>query len=199
MAKNFGKPRASTRRKDRGRELAAATSVTAAVMMALYGAPAMADEEQLQEIIVTATRRAASAQDIPISITAVSGSSLEEAGIRDIGSLMQSVAGVNFDDKGPFSGTSASMLIIRGLNSDANAGSVEPGVATPVVPPVATYLAAFRSGSRRDSARSPRDSLWLRIARRHGSLRSECSRSERVCREDRDGVEQDRPHAFGQR
>jgi outer membrane receptor protein involved in Fe transport len=109
-------------------------------MMALYGAPATADDEQLQKIIVTATRRAASAQDIPISITAVSGGSLEAAGIKGIGSLMQSVAGVNFDDKGPFSGTSASMLIIRGLNSDANAGSIEPGVANPVVPPVATYV-----------------------------------------------------------
>jgi iron complex outermembrane recepter protein len=140
MAKNFCKCRASTGRKARGLELAAATSVTAAVMVALYGAPASAEDEQLQEIIVTATRRAASAQDIPISITAVSGSSIEQAGIKDIGSLMQSVAGVNFDDKGPFSGTSASMLIIRGLNSDGNAGSIEPGVATPVVPPVATYV-----------------------------------------------------------
>jgi iron complex outermembrane recepter protein len=124
----------------RRRERAAAGAVTAAVMMALYGVPAAAADEPLQEVIVTATRHSASAQDIPLSITAVSGASLERAGIKDIGSLVQSVAGVNFDDKGPFSGTSASMLIIRGLNSDANSGSVEPGVATPIVPPVATYV-----------------------------------------------------------
>src|SRR5271166_5785722 len=85
------------------RDLATATSVTAAVMMALYGVPVAAGEE-LQEIIVTATRRAASAQDIPLSITAVSGAALEQAGIEDIAGLAHSVAGVNFDDKGPFSG-----------------------------------------------------------------------------------------------
>ncbi len=129
----------------RRRELQAATSVSAAIMFSLYGAQAIAGdgqpaEDQLQEIVVTATRRAASAQDIPISITAVSGSQLEQQGIKDIGKLMQSVAGVTFDDKGPFSGTSASMLIIRGLNSDANAGSIEPGVATSIIPPVATYV-----------------------------------------------------------
>jgi iron complex outermembrane recepter protein len=116
------------------------TSVSAAVMLALYGVPVAADEEPLQEIIVTATRRAVSAQDIPISITAVSGASVEQAGIKDIAGLMQSVAGVNVDDKGPFSGVSAGMLIIRGLNGDPNAGSIEPGVATSITPPVATYV-----------------------------------------------------------
>ena len=51
-----------------------ATSVTAAVLTALYGAPAHADEENgLSEVTVTATRRSTTAQDIPLSITAVSG------------------------------------------------------------------------------------------------------------------------------
>jgi iron complex outermembrane recepter protein len=127
-------------RRSRRSDLATATSVTAAVMMALYGVPVAADDEALQEIIVTATRHAASAQDIPISITAVTGTSLDQAGIQDIAHLAQSIAGVNVADKGPFSGTSASMVIIRGLNSDPNNGSAEPGVATPIIPPVATYV-----------------------------------------------------------
>ena len=37
--------------------------------------------DNLQEVTVTATRREASAQDLPMSITAVSGSQLESAGI----------------------------------------------------------------------------------------------------------------------
>jgi outer membrane receptor protein involved in Fe transport len=113
------------------------TSIGAAVLTALYGTPARADDS-LQEITVTATRRAASAQDIPISITAVSGAALDEAGIEDIASLAHSMAGVNYTDKGPFSGVNGSTLIIRGLNSEATGGHL--GLATSVVPPVATYV-----------------------------------------------------------
>jgi iron complex outermembrane receptor protein len=120
-----------------------ATSVTAAVLTAIYGSPAHADdaatlEAGLQEVIVTATRRAVSAQDLPISITAVTGASLEQGGIKDISELARSMAGVNVTDKGPFGGVNGSTLIIRGLNSEATAGQL--ALATPVVPPVATYV-----------------------------------------------------------
>jgi iron complex outermembrane receptor protein len=120
-----------------------ATSVTAAVLTAIYGGTAWADDAGLQEnalteVVVTATRRSVSAQDLPISITAVSGASLEQAGIQDISSLAHSMAGVNVTDKGPFGGVNGSTLIIRGLNSEATAGQL--ALATPVVPPVATYV-----------------------------------------------------------
>ena len=48
------------------------------------------------------------------------------------------MAGVNYTDKGPFSGVNGANLIIRGLNSEATAGL--PAAASPVVPPVATYV-----------------------------------------------------------
>ena len=92
----------------------------------------------LQEVVVTATRRAVSAQDLPISITAVSGAALEQSGIEDISALAHSMAGVNYTDKGPFGGVNGSTLIIRGLNSEATGG--QPALASPVVPPVATYV-----------------------------------------------------------
>jgi len=113
-------------------------------MAAIYGTHVQADtdtEDQglsLQEVVVTATRREVSAQDLPISITAVSGADLETAGIEDMSALAHSMAGVNFTDKGPFSGINGSGLIIRGLNSEGTAGQL--GLATPVVPPVATYV-----------------------------------------------------------
>ena len=87
---------------------------------------------------MTATRRATTAQDIPISITAISGATLEQSGIEDINKLAHSIAGVNFTDKGPFGGVNGSTLIIRGLNSEATAGQL--ALASPVVPPVATYV-----------------------------------------------------------
>lgn len=102
------------------------------------GADGTMADSGLQSITVTATRRAASAQDLPLSITAISGSALESAGIDDIGKLADTVAGVDFTDKGPFSGIAGANLIIRGLNSEATAWL--PGAASPVVPPVATYV-----------------------------------------------------------
>jgi outer membrane receptor protein involved in Fe transport len=120
------------------RQLRTVTSLTAAVLTALYGSPAGADDNALQEVVVTATRRALSAQDIPLSITAISGATLEQSGIEDISSLAHSMAGVNYTDKGPFGGVNGSTLIIRGLNSEATGGQL--ALASPVVPPVATYV-----------------------------------------------------------
>ena len=133
-----------------------ARPITLAVLTALYGtaawsadalnetttaasATASADEaDTLVEVTVTATRREASAQDLPMSITAVSGNQLEAVGIQDVAALARSMAGVNFTDKGPFGDVNGSTLIIRGLNSEATAGQL--ALATPVVPPVATYV-----------------------------------------------------------
>ena len=119
------------------------SSLTAAVLAAIYAGPSFADADadatgELQEVVVTATHRSASAQDLPISITAVSGASLEAAGIRDISGLAQSMAGVSYVDKGPFGGVAGANLIIRGLNSETTSGL--PASASPVVPPVATYI-----------------------------------------------------------
>jgi outer membrane receptor protein involved in Fe transport len=127
------------------RPIGTVSSLTAAVMTALYGARAFGmdataatDDSALQEVVVTASRRAVSAQDLPISITAVTGAALDQAGIQDIAGLAHSMAGVNFTDKGPFGGVNGSTLIIRGLNSEATAGQL--ALASPVVPPVATYV-----------------------------------------------------------
>ena len=69
------------------RSLMRITSVTAAVLTALYGTPASAADDTaqgdaLQEVVVTASRRAVSAQDLPISITAVTGPALEASRYR---------------------------------------------------------------------------------------------------------------------
>ena len=127
-------------------------SVAAAVLAALYAAPGFTEEATatdatastdtseavLQEVTVTATRRARSAHDLPMSITAVSGATLEAQGIEDIAGLAQSMAGVTYTDKGPFGGVAGANLIIRGLNSETTSGL--PASASPVVPPVATYV-----------------------------------------------------------
>src|SRR5216684_2013748 len=137
----------------RRRHFGAVSSLTVGVLTALYGAPAGAapapspapspspspnEDTALMEVVVTASRRAVSAQDLPISITAVSGAALEQKGIEDIAGLAHSMAGVNYTDKGPFGGVNGSTLIMRGLNSESTA--FQEGLATSVVPPVATYV-----------------------------------------------------------
>lgn len=97
-----------------------------------------AADRGVSEVVVTATRREASAQDIPLSITAISSDSLEQAGIEDMADLAHSMAGINYTDKGPFGGVNGANLIIRGLNSETTSGL--PAAASPVVPPVATYV-----------------------------------------------------------
>lgn len=118
-----------------GRQLSA---VTVAVLGALYGAPAPADTDSLQEIIVTATRRSESAQNVPASITAIAGTAIEAAGIVDKVDLAHSLAGINVTDKGAFGGVNGSSLIIRGLNSDSTSGEFIQ--SSPIVQPVATYV-----------------------------------------------------------
>src|SRR5471032_2838522 len=52
--------------------------------------------------------------------------------------LAHMMSGVNYTDRGPFGGVNGSTLIMRGLNSESTA--FQEGLATPVVPPVATYV-----------------------------------------------------------
>ncbi len=49
----------------------------------------------LEEIVVTATRRSASMQDVPISINAFSGNKLEESGVTDVEDLQLLAAGLD--------------------------------------------------------------------------------------------------------
>ncbi len=114
------------------------TAVAVGVLAALHGAPAPADTDTLQEIIVTATRRSESAQNIPESITAITGAAIEAAGISDKVDLAHSLAGINVTDKGAFGGVNGSSLIIRGLNSDSTSGEFIQ--SSPIVQPVATYV-----------------------------------------------------------
>src|SRR5580698_4385238 len=56
---------------------------------------------QLQEVVVTATKRESTVQDTPISITAVTGEDILERGIADFSGIIQSVPGVAMRTSGP--------------------------------------------------------------------------------------------------
>jgi len=72
------------------------TSASAAILASAAVTPSLAQSapsEQYDEIIVTATKRAQSVQDIPIAVTAVTPKQLERQGILDIKSLSSVVGG----------------------------------------------------------------------------------------------------------
>ena len=75
--------------------------------------------DQLQEIIVTAQKRVSTVQDTPISITAITGRDLEERGITDIASVVQSVPGVSMRSSGP----GQTELEMRGMTSSGGNSS----------------------------------------------------------------------------
>lgn len=76
---------------------------------------AQAQQLALEEIVVTATRRAESVQDIPINITAVATGDIQKLRLNNISELARWVPGLNLTDQGP---RGANQLSVRGLNTD---------------------------------------------------------------------------------
>ena len=78
----------------------------------------------LEEIVVTATRRAQTVQEIPFNISAISGDDLEKSNIIDSVEALRSVAGVSMVDRGYRSSGVVSGIVIRGINVDSPLGLV---------------------------------------------------------------------------
>ncbi|MEN8723675.1 MAG: TonB-dependent receptor [Alphaproteobacteria bacterium] len=72
---------------------------------------------QLEEIVVTAQKRAENIQDVPVSMSAVTGDSLKERGIDNFDSMANYTPNVNIT-----SGNGSAFVRIRGLGSMANDG-----------------------------------------------------------------------------
>jgi iron complex outermembrane receptor protein len=94
------------------------------------------DGNTLDEVVVTATRRAQSILDVPYSISAISGATLEESHVENLSDLSHMIAGLSFVDQGP---TSRSFFVLRGINADSTSESPILGSAG-TVPPVSTYI-----------------------------------------------------------
>jgi outer membrane receptor protein involved in Fe transport len=89
---------------------------------------------QIEEIIVTATKRSASTQDIPVAVNALNESSLEQLGITDFNDYLIQMPGVTAGGGGPGQNT----IYIRGVAS-TTPNLTTAGVAG-LAPNVALYL-----------------------------------------------------------
>ena len=83
------------------------------LLLASIALPLFAAEEALEEIVVTAQRRAERLQDVPEAITALSGDSLNELRLQGNADLASKVPSLSFAVLGPGEST----LAIRGLGT----------------------------------------------------------------------------------
>jgi outer membrane receptor protein involved in Fe transport len=108
--------------------------VTAAVGVAIgsYSASLLAQQAPvIEEIVVTATRRANTVQDIPINITAIGSQDLRDQRLVGLEEIARVVPGLQIVDRGPRD--EVTDIVARGLNTSG----LGPGFTSDTV---ATYL-----------------------------------------------------------
>ena len=96
------------------RTVSAVTPLVAAIALVV---PASAQDLALEEVVVTAQKRVQSLMDVPLSVSAVSGAKMQEAGIMDLADLTAYVPNFQKSDA-----SIGSFLVIRGIGSGINQG-----------------------------------------------------------------------------
>ena len=117
-----------------------ATSLSACVAGVLAAAQASAltpaDSSDIQEIVVTATRRSESVLDVPYNISAIDAQDLSNSGATSLQSLTNMVPGLVGPDLGPRGGDFNNSLAIRGMSTSV-VNFTSPNIAAPLV---STYI-----------------------------------------------------------
>lgn len=111
------------------------TSISALAVSVAIPTVTSAQAVDVDELIVTATRRNSTVQDAPINIAAVGAVEIEEQGLGDLAEVARWVPGVHIVDQGS---RGDNRIIVRGLNADP-LGSAE-GVDNNGGGTVATYV-----------------------------------------------------------
>ena len=83
-----------------------------------------AQELAIEEVVVTATKREESIQDVPIAVSAFTGAQLEEAGVKDIRDIAAQTPGLAIKSRGETEGS----VFIRGIGSQAPGIGADPAV-----------------------------------------------------------------------
>lgn len=141
-----------------------ASSLIAAAAAIVVTTTSVAQERVIEEVVVTATKRAENLQDVPIAVSAFTGTQLEEAGVRDIRDIVRQTPGLTMNAAGETEGA----IFIRGI------GSVAPGIGAD--PAVGIYIdglyaargtnamAAFFDVERVEVVKGPQGTLFGRNA-----------------------------------
>lgn len=102
-----------------------ATAIASVVAPIAANSQAQDNNMALEEVIVTARKRAESLQDIPVTINAFSAENIAARGITTPGQLFQELPGMEFDSlaAGEASGRLGATMGLRGITGDSGVGS----------------------------------------------------------------------------
>ena len=129
--------------------------VVTAVTLAL---PGLAAAQQLEEVIVTATKRSASTQDIPMSVEAVSGEQLTNQAIMDFATLSEQIPNFYVGD-----GVVTTNINMRGTGSGGDRSfeqSVGMFIDDIYMPRSRQYRSPFFDAERVEVLRGPQAVLF---------------------------------------
>ncbi|WP_395397078.1 TonB-dependent receptor [Novosphingobium sp. BL-8A] len=126
-------------------------------------APQADESRGVQEIIVTAQRRAENLQDVPIAITAVGSQALASAGISETNTLTQAVPSVQFSRSG-----ASGLFFVRGVGT-TNASIGDEGsnafyVDGVYMPDLSSTVMQFNNIDRIEVLKGPQGTLFGRNA-----------------------------------
>lgn len=115
------------------------TPLALGIAIALQAPVALPQETALiTEIVVTATRRAQTVQEIPYNINVVTGDQLAAAGVSDPASMVRLIPGLTMVSEGPRVSGNRNTYNIRGMNVDpSNNNDDNPSISQATV---STYL-----------------------------------------------------------
>ena len=145
--------------------------LSAAALLPAFAAgaltPARADDAsagQVETVTVTAEKRAENVQNVPLSIVAISGDTLKNAGIENPTQLVKVVPSLTITTVAQSAGV---IMRIRGFGSGSNAAidpDVAPYIDTAYIPHPGAILSSFLDVSSVEVLRGPQGTLFGRNA-----------------------------------
>lgn len=118
---------------------------------------------ELEEIVVVATKREVKMQDVPITLTAISGEGLEKMGVAGMDQLTVAVPGMNFGRQ-----NTATIVFLRGVGSNSGSPGNEASVATYIdgvyQPNARLNIDSFNDVERVEVLKGPQGTLFGRNA-----------------------------------
>ncbi len=102
-----------------------AQAVSTALIAGVASSPLLAQELALEEIIVTATKRAESVMDVPLAITAMSGEFIRDVNLNDIKDLIAFTPGVTGNSKDSF----VDFVSVRGIRTIDYGNGGDPSIS----------------------------------------------------------------------
>ena len=102
-----------------------AQAVSVAILAGVTAGPLLAQDVGLEEIIVTATKRAESVMDVPLAITAMSGEFIRDVNLNDVKDLIAFTPGITGNSKDSF----IDFVSVRGIRTIDFGNGSDPSVS----------------------------------------------------------------------